>query len=171
MIKKITILFFISLIAFCANAQEEARVVRVKDGDTYVLKTKEKEHTVRLLNVDAPELNQHWGMNAQRFVKDLIIGKIVKLEIITTDLYGRELANIYIDGQSLDYILVANGWAWHYVNYDHNPDLEKLMYIAKEKRLGLWECGIDKVCPPWIFRQYNTRNRNRFCKGCIEKNK
>lgn len=52
-------------------SQEEARVMKVKDGDTYVLKTTAKEHTIRLLNVDAPELNQHWGFNSWLNVKSL----------------------------------------------------------------------------------------------------
>lgn len=157
--------------AFCAFPQEEARVIRVKDGDTYVLKTKEKEHTIRLLNVDAPELNQHWGLNSQRKVKELIIGKIVRFEVLKTDLYGRELAYIFLEGERLDNILIENGWAWYYINYGHNPELEKLMHWALENKKGLWECGANKVCPPWIFRQFNARNRYKYCKGCIIKNK
>ena len=71
MIKKI-ILSVLFLVAFtAAYSQEEATVIRVKDGDTYVLKTKDKEHTVRLLNVDAPELNQHWGFNSWLNVKKI----------------------------------------------------------------------------------------------------
>ena len=167
MIKKI-ILLLVLIIAFAtAIAQEEAKVIRVKDGDTYVLKTKEKEHTVRLLNVDAPELNQAWGLNAQRNVSELMIGKTVKFEILKTDLYGRELSRIYLDGQTLDEILISNGWAWHYINYDTDERLEELMRIATKERKGLWECGIDKVCPPWLFRHYTLKNKFKYCRGCI----
>ena len=38
-----------------ALGQSEGKVIRVKDGDTFVIQDKEKAHTVRLLNVDAPE--------------------------------------------------------------------------------------------------------------------
>lgn len=106
-----------------AFSQEEARVMKVKDGDTYVLKTTAKEHTIRLLNVDAPELNQHWGFNSWLNVKALILGKVVRFEVLKTDVYGRELAIVYVDGQSLDEILIANGWAWHYINFDTDARL------------------------------------------------
>jgi len=100
-IKKI-ILSVLFLVAFTAAfSQEEAKVVKVKDGDTYVLKTKDKEHTVRLLNVDAPELQQHWGFNSWLNVKNLILGKVVKFDVLKTDLYGRELTIVYVDGQRL----------------------------------------------------------------------
>ena len=101
----------------------------------------------------------------------MILGKTVKFEVLKTDLYGRELAFVYLDGQSLDYILIENGWAWHYVNYDKNEKLEYLMKLATEQRKGLWECGVENICPPWIFRHYNARNKSRFCRGCIKKSK
>jgi endonuclease YncB( thermonuclease family) len=30
------------------------------------------------------------------------------------DLYGRVLADIWINNQRLDSTLISNGWAWHY---------------------------------------------------------
>jgi len=161
----VSVLFLTAFTA--AFSQEEARVMKVKDGDTYVLRTTAKEHTIRLLNVDAPELNQHWGFNSWLNVKALILGKVVKFEVLKTDVYGRELAMVYVDGQRLDEILIANGWAWHYINFDTDARLEDLMRKASSERKGLWECGAEKVCPPWLFRKYNARNRYRFCKGCI----
>jgi micrococcal nuclease len=105
----VSVLFLTAFTA--AFSQEEVRVMKVKDGDTYVLKTTAKEHTIRLLNVDAPELNQHWGFNSWLNVKALILGKVVKFEVLKTDVYGRELAMVYVDGQRLDELLIANGWA------------------------------------------------------------
>lgn len=164
--KKIALSILFSVAFTAAFSQEEARVLIVKDADTYVLKTKDKLHTIRLLNVDAPELDQHWGFNAFLNVKKLILGKIVEVDILKKDVYGRELAMIYLDGKRLDEILIENGWAWHYINYDSDLKLEKMMRIASKERKGLWECGAEKVCPPWIFRKYNAKNRTRYCKGC-----
>lgn len=166
MINKFFILLVFANAVSIAFSQENAKVIRVKDGDTYVLLSQNNKHTVRLLNVDAPELNQNWGLQAHRKVKELILGKDVRFETIKKDKYGRELASIYLNGQRLDSTLIVNGWAWHYVNYNQNENLESLMHLAKENGSGLWECSNEKVCPPWLFRHYNIWNKNRYCKGC-----
>ena len=108
------------IISFDGLSQVSARVMQVKDGDTYVLKVNESLKIVRLLNVDAPELNQSWGLQAQSKVRDLMLGKYVTYEYIKTDLYDRELGRIKIGKRSLDSLLIRNGWAWHYINYDRS---------------------------------------------------
>ncbi len=160
----ISVLFFLS--AFCCIGQVQARVMQVKDGDTYILKVGDSLHTVRLLNVDAPELNQSWGLQSQEKVRTLILGKYVSYEYLKKDLYNRELGHIKVGKKSLDSILIKNGWAWHYINYDRNKKLELLMKKASDKKLGLWECGKENICPPWLFRTYNAKYRNRYCRGC-----
>lgn len=151
---------------FNAFSQEEARVIKVIDGDTYILRTGNINHNIRLLNVDAPEIKQNWGLKSKLKVVELIINKNVVFEIIGKDKYGRELVNIEIEGKSLDSILIANGWAWYYINYGHDPELNKLMKNAIDRNLGLWECGVNNVCPPWLFRHFNRRNKMKYCTGC-----
>jgi hypothetical protein len=63
MVRVYKILLIIISLAFCLklSANDSARVVRVKDGDTYVLRKGNTDFTVRLKNVDSPELKQPYG--------------------------------------------------------------------------------------------------------------
>lgn len=161
--------FITILILFSASvlqAHDVARVVRVKDGDTYVLQSKQKSFTARLANVDAPETNQHYGMQATQNVSKLISGKLVEFDSIGTDKYNRVLVNIWLNGARLDSLEIRNGWAWLYVNYCNDAMLAKCQAIAVNDKLGFWVCGANAVCPPWLFRQYNYRNKLKYCKGC-----
>lgn len=160
----ITILILFSAMAL--QAHNVARVVRVKDADTYVLQSKQNSFTARLANVDAPEMNQSYGVTATQNVNKLLIGKLVEFDSIGKDIYGRVLVNIWVSGARLDSLEIRNGWAWLYVNYCNDAMLAKCQAIAVNEKLGLWVCGANAVCPPWLFRQYNYRNKLKYCKGC-----
>ena len=147
-------------------AQSTARVVRVKDADTYVLADGNNTFTARLLKIDAPELKQKSGMEAYRFVNGTIAGKMVGYTGTAKDRYGRTLVSITINGLRLDSLIIRNGWAWHYVNYDNETMLDNAMQEAIGDSLGLWSCGSSSVCPPWLYRAYNAKNKIRYCKGC-----
>lgn len=89
-------------------------VERVIDGDTIVLTTGEK---VRYLLIDAPETtNGHsdcYGSNASTFNSDLVLGKTVELTYDTqcTDMYGRLLAYVSVDGNDVNKLMVERGYA------------------------------------------------------------
>ncbi len=153
-----------------ASAQTTARVVAVKDADTFVLNAKGRLLTIRLGKIDAPETKQHYGHEAQKKVSALLLGKVVSYDSTGRDLYGRVIAGIRIEGHRLDSIEIANGWAWHYMEYDKEQMLEQLMLQAAANKVGLWQCGKERVCPPWFYRKYNHRNKLLYCKGCGTKN-
>src|SRR6218665_2195984 len=57
-----------------------AKVVGVKDGDTYeILQDNKTRDIVRLFGVDAPEKGQAYGNKAKQFASDLAFGKTVKV--------------------------------------------------------------------------------------------
>ena len=159
-----SLLAIFSTMSVCA--QSTARVVRMKDGDTYVLADGNNTFTARLLKIDAPELKQKSGMEAYRFVNGTIAGKMVGYTGTAKDRYGRTLVSITINGLRLDSLIIRNGWAWHYVNYDNETMLDNAMQEAIGDSLGLWSCGNANVCPPWLYRGYNAKNKIRYCKGC-----
>ena len=156
------------LLSFCLqlNAQDSAKVLRVKDGDTYVLATGARTITVRLKNVDAPESKQRGGIASKRFVDSLILNKTVKYYSSGTDRFGRVLANVTIGNKRLDSLIIGAGMGWQYIGYSKELMLKNLMQDAIEGKAGLWACGTKNVCPPWIWRQYNYTNKLRFCSGC-----
>lgn len=165
---KVTLFLFAFVMCFLTQnkAQPTARVVRVKDGDTYVLQTGSRLFTVRLKKIDAPEIKQNGGYGAYQFLRSLINGKIVEYDSTGKDKYGRVLVSAKLNKLRLDSLIIINGWAWHYVNFDNEPMLDIIMQEAIRDRIGLWKCGVDKVCPPWLWRGYNNLNRAKYCKGC-----
>ena len=91
-----------------------ATVERVIDGDTIVLTTGEK---IRYLLVDAPETtNGHddcYGSNAAQFNTDLVLNKQITLayDVQCTDMYGRLLAYVSVDGTEVNTLMVQRGYA------------------------------------------------------------
>lgn len=168
MIRFFKILFFISavFISLKTQANDSARVVRVKDGDTYVLRKENKDFTVRLKNVDAPESKQAFGFLSGIYVSQLILGKVVRYDSTGKDLYGRVLADIWLNNQRLDSMLIRDGLAWYYQQYSNDTLLKSMMVLAINEKKGLWKCGMVGVCPPNLWRSYTTRNRSKYCKGC-----
>jgi micrococcal nuclease len=148
------------------SAQQTAKVVKVWDGDSFNLLIKGKIVSSRLVNVDAPEMSQLWGKEAQKKVEELILGKDLIFESTGKDKYKRALVNLWIDGERLDSLIVRNGWAWHYVSFSRDEMLAELQQKAIEEKAGLWECGVECVCPPWLFRGYNYLNKMKYCSGC-----
>lgn len=86
-------LFLLALLCITlpALAQETVtgEVVGVKDGDTIEVLHGRTPVTVRLHGVDTPETGQPFGMRAKQRASELVFGKVVHVEVIDTDRYGR----------------------------------------------------------------------------------
>lgn len=142
-----------------------AKVVSVHDGDTLTVVrarggAKEK---VRLARIDAPELKQKAGKDAQGFVSDQCLGKTVEVSVRETDKYGRLVANITLpDGRNLNEWIVLEGLAWWYRAYaKHDRTLELFEDHAQRHRLGLWK--EPEPTPPWAWRQEQKKAKKRSC--------
>ena len=140
------ILFLLFMIARCELQSQEVKVLRVVDGDTYQVLQNDKKQMIRLANVDAPELNQAFGLKVKDSLTNLIQDKNILIMVIKTDLYGRLLAKISFQGADLDSLLVAKGWAWCYAKYNRNGMLPELQQIAIQSAKGLWQC--QQAVPP-----------------------
>ena len=59
-----------------------------------------------------------------------------------------------LDGESVEFWLVRNGWAWQFVKYDQSEELRLAQKLAKHDGLGLWagEANGLKPMPPWEYR-------------------
>ena len=59
---------FLLLISFPTPAETvyQGKVVRIVDGDTLVLLVDEKQHKIRLSDIDTPERKQPFGTKAKR---------------------------------------------------------------------------------------------------------
>jgi micrococcal nuclease len=124
-------------------------VVRVVDGDTIEVEMGGRRHTVRYIGIDTPEVADPrrpvmcYGEEASRRNRQLVEGKVVTLEkdVSETDRYGRLLRYVWVDGQMVNAVLVAEGYAR---TYTYPPDVKyahlflQLEREAREASRGLW---------------------------------
>jgi len=131
------------------------KVVGVSDGDTIkVLNSTMEQVKIRLYGVDTPEKKQEFGQVAKQFTSDMVFGKMVDVEVLATDRYGRKVALVYVDNLTLNEELVRAGQAWVYDRYCDAPMCLKwkgLQAAAKKERLGLW--ADQAPTPPWEWRK------------------
>ena len=160
--KKSSLLLFILLLAGCSlsdsidtggsSSQIPVEVLSVIDGDTIRIHYDGKETTVRYLLVDTPETNhprlaeQPLGKEATEENRRLIESGDVTIEFDVGDRlddYGRLLAYIYVDGESVQQQLLEKGYARvAYVsppNTRYLQDFEEAEQSAKEQARGIWE--------------------------------
>jgi len=128
-------------------------VINVHDGDTLACQESTSIFKIRLGGIDAPELKQAYGGEAQKFTSNMVSGKMVKVLVTDVDRYKRLVADIVIDNQRLNYEIVRNGWAWFYRQYSKDLNLPVLENQARTARKGLWADLNPQA--PWNFRKKN----------------
>lgn len=92
---------------------KEGKVIKVYDGDTITIATFVPgsdtlfRFSVRLTGIDTPELKSHdvrekaLAKRAQVALSDKILGRVVRLEGVALEKYGRLLATVRCDGESV----------------------------------------------------------------------
>lgn len=128
-----------------------ARVEAVVDGDTLVVETESGPRRVRLFGIDAPEAGQRHGGEARDTLAALVLDKVVELQVVDTDRYGRTVARVTRDGVDISLVMVQSGRAWHSRRHDPRAELREAEEAARRGRRGLW---VDHVpVPPWTWRR------------------
>jgi micrococcal nuclease len=129
-------------------------VVHVADGDTIDVERDGKRVRVRLYGIDTPEKSQWYGQNAKTFTSSQVFGKVVKVEEIDVDRYGRVVGLVSVGDLILNRHLVAYGFAWVYHQYCKKPFCSEWAEVETKARMekrGLWKN--PDVVPPWEYRR------------------
>ncbi len=134
-----------------------ASVVSTGDGDTLRVSQGNRTVTIRLGCVDAPERNQPGGTEASQRLRQLLPrGQAVQIRQIDTDLYGRQVAELYLNGRSLNLQLVQEGMAVVYPQYLNGCAATQDQYFqaeqqARSARRGFW--AQSNPIMPWEWRR------------------
>ncbi|GIN22704.1 thermonuclease family protein [Siminovitchia fordii] len=142
-------------------------LVKAIDGDTIKVRYNGKEQNVRYLLIDTPETNhprlgkQPFGEEAKELNTQLVNSGDLTLEFDIgerVDKYGRLLAYVYVDGKSVQEILLEEGLARvAYVyppNTRHLTPYEEAQKRAKEKGIGIW--SIENYATDSGFKESST---------------
>ncbi len=125
------ILSFFLFLSLCLNLfflwekYNRSRVVKVLDGDTFVLNSGQR---VRLLAVNAPEKGACLGQEATDLLTKLVLNKRVRLEETTHDDYGRILAVTFVDSPFSSPVILSER--------SESKDLSRMRDISVNQQLA-----------------------------------
>lgn len=127
-------------------------VQSVHDGDTITVNS----INIRLDSIDAPELKQTYGAQAQASLSNLVLSRHVVVAYTKTDKYGRVVGSVFTDDCNLvNLTQVATGSAWYYQAYQCEISTAMrnayatAQQSAQDRDIGLWA---SVATPPWIYR-------------------
>lgn len=135
----VSIIAVVSLIFNFKFLQEKSLVIEVVDGDTFQLKSGER---VRLMGVDAPEIERCGGPEAKKVLAGLILNKNVNVEETVKEKYGRTMALVYVDGKLVNKMMMEQGWGVPDYRKNSQRDILTAAYTEGKKK-GLWAFCID----------------------------
>lgn len=139
----------------------DAKVIAVMDGDTVMVLRDGKKVKVRLANIDAPESDQEFGKESRDSLVSMVMKKQVHVNSQAVDSYGRLIAEISIDGKSVNETQVKKGMAWEYSHYHRNKRYLSLNKHAQQARVGLWANGVQPISPEqWRKKQLSKSHIN-----------
>lgn len=145
-----------SLLVLCLSLESLSAylVVDVVDGDTLWFLNNGKKEKLRLSQIDAPEKNQPYGLEATHFLENLVLNKEITISFQSKkDRYGRHLGEVYLAEENINKFLVQNGLAWVYDRYVTDDSYYQDLKIAKDKKINIWEN--DEQMSPWEWRRKN----------------
>lgn len=159
----------LALCACSASASASTKILNVElegiaDGDTiYVRDTNEQaSYRVRFAMIDAPEKKQAYGMQSKQSLTQLLRGSgKIKLEVFSTDRYGRYVAMVFDErGRNINLLQVKSGAAWVYTQYakgkafaPYYNDFIQAQKEARSSKRGLW--ADENPLEPWKYRRGN----------------
>jgi len=153
------------------------KVLKVLDGDTFLIQVQGREEHVRLREIDAPEITHQkkmgqepWGKRARYFAQSLVRGKAVRLEVEeadTRDKYQRLLAYIFVKQIFVNREMVLSGNAFFYpgpFRGKYADELQSAEETAREKGHGVWDKRSGLKERPQEFRRRTQRDESLFSK-------
>ena len=150
------------------------RCTAVHDGDTFEILWNGVKTKCRILNIDAPELKQDYGLRSRDTLAKYLDKQLVKIQQIQgvkkIDIYGRMLVNVWspFHYNRLDVLLVATGNVWYDDIYGKYPPSQIAQDKAQLQRRGLFACE-DSGTPalrPKLYREMKAYEKMRYKQYC-----
>ncbi|MEN3327538.1 MAG: hypothetical protein V7638_2345 [Acidobacteriota bacterium] len=153
---------FVFLCAFLCTSAAAVRgaslfgkVIEVNSGDVITIFNLNRSVRVRLLGVDAPELDQVFGDVARKHLADLISDKAVLVEYSGIDGDHSVNGRVSLEGIDIGAQMIRDGAAWvdpisqHRLNETDREVYQESEAAARSERRGLWQQ--ENPVAPWEF--------------------
>ena len=129
------------------------KVVGIIDGDSIKVLHDGRQEQIRLWGIDCPEKNQDFGTKAKYATSILVFAKVVDVESVTADRYGRTVAFVRVGDTLVNEELIRQGLAWVFTRYCDRPICQEWKVLEEEARKakrGLW--SMPKSVAPSEFK-------------------
>ncbi len=163
----ILILTVVTSCFVCTDAHGSSlfgKVIDVNSGDVITIFNLNRPVRVKLLGVDAPEMDQAFGEVAKKHLADLVYDKSVIVEYSGIAADGSLTGRVLLDKADINAQMIRDGAAWFDPNnvtrlsatdrdvYQHSEQ------AARNERRGLWE--MENPTAPWEFVKAQTAKKN-----------
>ncbi|MBI4099862.1 thermonuclease family protein [Candidatus Microgenomates bacterium] len=126
------------------------KVTEVIDGDTFKIDS-EGGKRVRLIGIDAPELDRCLAQEAKQKLTDLVLGKEVALTDQFSDPYGRIMANVFVGKTYVNKEVLAAGLGrMDYMNHTRREELKAAYAQVLAAKLGIAGSTCIQLAPSKI---------------------
>lgn len=162
------------LLIFASAFSKPAIITKIIDGDTIHAKQDGKLIKVRLHCIDTPESKMvgkqkaqivggvNYGDLATQHLKEMLsTGETVDLKCFESDRYERSVCVAWKEGLNINYLMLADGYAWLPKKYCKDINYEYAFESAKNSKLGLH--SYDGFGDPQIFRNCARNNLKADC--------
>ena len=139
----------------------DGRITKIIDGDTVYFQSVGDNNykKLRLVGIDAPELNQPFGQKSKQCLANLLNNRPVQIISFGEDRYKRTLAKLLIEEIDINLAMIREGCAWFYRRYKQTLNKnDQFMYdqaeiLAIENKKGLF--GNQEPEAPRVWRKKN----------------
>jgi endonuclease YncB( thermonuclease family) len=141
MVRNWILMLVLPLCGFTAQARSfQGEVTHVTDGDSiWVRSARGAPRQLRIRGIDAPEICQAFGREAQAALQSRVLHREVSVKPAGRDDYHRLLAQVSLRGDDVGAWMVGQGYAWaHRWHRKASGPYAALEAQARNARRGLW---------------------------------
>ena len=131
------------------------RVIEVNSGDVITVFNLNRPVRVKLLGIDAPEMDQAFGDVAKKHLSDLVYDKPVLVEYSGISADGSLAGRVLLNNTDIGAQMIRDGAAWFDPgNLSRLSQTDREVYqhceqAARSERRGLWQA--ENPTAPWEF--------------------
>ena len=141
------------------------KVIQVNDGDELTIFNLNRPVRIKLIGIDAPEMDQAFGVTAKQHLADLVFDKQVVVEYLGIGHDNSLIGRVFCNDADMNAQMIRDGAAWFDPRYQSqlsaqvNEMYHQSELAARNEKRGLWQSG-DAVAP-WEFVKAREIKKNQ----------
>src|SRR5215467_12729857 len=157
----------LGIIIFCFVSADASslfgKVIEVNSGDVITIFNLNRPVRVRLLGVDAPEMNQAFGDVAKKHLSDLVFEKSVLVEYTGIGADRSLTGRVLLNNADIGAQMIRDGVAWfdssngNRLSANDREIYQQSEQAARNEKRGLWK--EDNPVAPWEFVKAEAMRR------------